>query len=99
MKRNLIARICVSVVMFFAAALFLGSMAVAENNAGQGTIDLNAATVKELSALQGIGKKRAEAIVAYRAENGKFESVDEIKKIDGIGKKTFSKIRDRVVVE
>jgi len=99
MKRNIITRICVLVVMLFAAALLLGNMAFAENNAGQGTIDLNVATVKELSALPGVGKKRAEAIVAYRAENGKFESVDEIKKIDGIGKKTFSKISDRVVVE
>ncbi len=99
MKRNVLARICVPVVMFFAAALFLGSMAFAENNPGQGTINLNVATVKELSALPGVGKKRAQAIVAYRAANGKFESVDEIRKIDGIGKKTFGKIRERVVVE
>ena len=66
MKRKVIARICVPVVMLFAAALFLGSMAFAEDNAGYVRIDLNAATVKELSALPGVGKKKAEAIVAYR---------------------------------
>ncbi len=99
MKRKIIARICVPVVMLFTAALFLGSMAFAEDNAGHVRIDLNAATVKELSALPGVGKKKAEAIVAYRAENGEFESVDEIRKVDGIGKKTFSKINARVVVE
>ena len=99
MKRNIAARICLPAVILFMAGLFLGSMAFAENNAGQATIDLNTATVKELAALPGIGKKRAQAIVDYRADNGKFESVDEIKKIDGIGKKTFSKISERVVVE
>ena len=99
MKRSIVARICVTVVMFFAAALFLGSMAFAGNDAGHGTIDLNVATVKELAALPGVGKKRAQDIVAYRAENGKFESIDEITKIDGIGKKTLNKIRDRVIVE
>ena len=99
MKRKLIVRVCMPVVMLFAVALFLNSVAFAENNAENVKIDLNAATVKELSALPGVGKKRAEAIVAYRAENGKFESVDEIRKIDGIGKKTFSKINARVVVE
>ncbi|GBE03431.1 comE operon protein 1 [bacterium BMS3Abin09] len=99
MKRNIFARICVSVVILFAAALFLGSMAFADNNAGQAVIDLNAATVKELAALPGVGKKRAQAIVTYRTENGKFESIDEIMKIDGIGKKTLTKIRERVIVE
>ena len=99
MKRSLVARACMPAVILFVLSLFLGSMAVAENNSGQGIIDLNAATVKELAALPGIGKKKAQSIVDYRAENGKFENVDEIRKIDGIGKKIFNKIRDRVVVE
>ena len=101
MKRNIVARICVSVVILFAAALFMGSMSFAENNAGQAgkAININVATVKELAALQGIGKKRAEAIVAYRTGNGKFNSVDDIKKVDGIGKKTFDKLRELLVVE
>jgi len=99
MKRNIAARICLPAVILFVAGLFMGGMAFAENNAGQAVIDLNTATVKELAALPGVGKKRAQAIVDYRAENGNFESVDEIKKIDGIGKKTFSKISDRVIIE
>ena len=99
MKKSLVSRICMPAVILFVLSLFLGSMAFAENNAGQATIDLNAATVKELSVLPGVGKKKAEAIVAYRVENGKFESVDEIKKVDGIGKKTFSKIKKQIVVE
>lgn len=99
MKRSLVARGCMAAVILFVVSLFLGSMAFAENNSGQGTIDLNTATVQELAALPGIGKKKAQSIIDYRAENGKFESVDEIRRIDGIGKKLFSKISDRIVVE
>ena len=98
MKRKLIARFCMPVVMLFVVSLLLGSTAFADN-AGQGMVDLNAATVKELSALPGIGKKRAAAIVAYRSENGMFANVDDIKKIEGIGKKTFNKLKERLVVE
>ena len=99
MKRSLVVRGCMAAVILFVVSLFLGSMAFAENNSGQGTIDLNTATVQELTALPGIGKKKAQSIIDYRAENGKFESVDEIRRIDGIGKKLFSKISDRIVVE
>lgn len=99
MKRSLVVRGCMAAVILFVVSLFLGSMAFAENNSGQGTIDLNTATVQELAALPGIGKKKAQSIIDYRAENGKFESVDEIRRIDGIGKKLFSKISDRIVVE
>ncbi len=99
MKKNLVARICMPVVILFVTSLFLSSMTFAESNTGQGRIDLNAATVKELSSLFGIGKKKAEAIIAYRVENGKFESADEIKKVDGIGKKTFSRIKEEIFVE
>ncbi len=101
MKRNITVGICKLAVMMFVVSLFLGTMAFAEKGAGQSgdAVNINAATVKELSALPGIGKKKAEAIIAYRTENGKFNTVDEIKKIEGIGKKTFNKIRKQVVVE
>lgn len=99
MKKNLAAGVCMCVVIFFAAGLFMGGAAFADDNMGQGAVELNTATVKELSTLPGIGKKRAQAIIAYRTENSRFKSVDELRKIEGIGKKTFDKIRESVVVE
>jgi len=56
------------------------------------TVDINRASVKELSSLKGIGKKRAEAIVEYREKNC-FQSVEELLKVKGIGKKTLEQTR------
>lgn len=50
-------------------------------------IDLNQADAKTLSkAVKGIGKKRAEAIVAYRQEKGPFKSIEELAQVRGLGK-------------
>jgi competence protein ComEA len=101
MKRNTAVGICKLVVIMSVVSLFLGAIAFAEQGAGLSgeAVNINIATVKELAALPGIGKMKAEAIVAYRQENGRFNTVDDIKKIEGIGKKTFNKIREQVVVE
>ena len=65
----------------------------------QGPLDLNRATTKELEALPGIGDQLARSIIASRnARGGRFNSVDELLKIDGIGEKTLEKIRPYVYV-
>ena len=60
-----------------------------------GAIDINSASVKELSALKGIGSKKAESIVAYRKAHC-FKNVDEITKVKGIGKKFLQKNRENL---
>ncbi len=52
--------------------------------AAQDRIDLNTAPAAELQCLPGIGEKRAQAIVAFRAENGPFQSAEELQKVKGI---------------
>jgi len=59
--------------------------------------DADALTLQK--ALAGIGKAKAEAIVAYREANGPFESVDELLEIKGIGKALLERNRDKLVVE
>lgn len=65
-----------------------------------GPIDLNLADAGTLQReLNGIGKTKAEAIVAYREANGPFMSVDELLEIKGIGKSLLERNRDKLKVE
>lgn len=66
--------------------------------AGDGKVDLNASTSKELQQLPGIGKGLAKRIVEYRTTNGPFKNVEELIKVRGIGKKTFAKMKDRLAI-
>lgn len=60
--------------------------------------NINTASAKQLAELPGIGDVVAGRIVAYRAENGSFKSIDEITKVKGIGEKTFLKFKDYITV-
>lgn len=62
-------------------------------------INLNTATVAELSTLKGIGKKTAAAIIALRAQKTAFKSVDELTEVKGIGKAKLAKIRARLSIK
>ncbi len=64
-----------------------------------GKININTASAEELEELNGIGKVLAERIVSFRETNGPFKSIEEIKKVSGIGEKKFEAIRDLIVVE
>lgn len=65
----------------------------------KGKININKATVDELMTIPGIGQVKAQSIVDYRNENGKFNSVDELTNITGIGVKTLEKLRDKVDIK
>ncbi len=59
-------------------------------------VDINSAGVSELDTLPGIGPSKAQAIVAYRGENGPFGSVAELDNVPGIGSATLEGLRDHV---
>lgn len=63
-----------------------------------GPVNLNTATREELMTLSGIGEVKADAILAYRAENGAFQSVEQLLEVSGIGEKTLEKLRAQVCV-
>lgn len=68
-------------------------------NANQSAIvHLNRATLEELQTLNGIGKKKAEAILQYRTEHGSFHSIEELQQVKGIGPKAFEKLKDQVAL-
>lgn len=60
-------------------------------------LNINTATASEIQkALLGIGAKKAEAIVEYREKHGKFTAVEQLLEVQGIGKATLEKNRERI---
>ena len=62
-------------------------------------ININTATQTQLENLPGIGPSIAYKIVEYREKNGKFEEVEELKKVSGIGENKYKKIEDFVEIK
>ena len=61
-------------------------------------VNINTADAWLLAALPGIGETRAQAIIAYRQQNGSFRDINELLNIEGIGSVTLDNIRDLVTV-
>lgn len=61
-------------------------------------IRINSASVIELQQLNGIGEKKAQLIIEYRSQHGKFKNIDELQNIKGIGPKLVEKNRTRLTL-
>lgn len=61
-----------------------------------GKININEASKDELKTIPGIGDVTAQKIIDYRENNRGFNSIEDIKKIDRIGEKTFEKLKDKI---
>ena len=81
--RHLIAIVCFSFMSLVWAA----------------TVNINTADVDTLSALNGIGPAKAQAIIEYREKNGNFASVDELAAVNGIGEKTLEKLKAELTIK
>lgn len=69
-----------------------------EEREKSGKINLNTSTKEELMTLPGIGESKADSIIKYREEQGKFQSIEDIKQIEGIKDGVFQKIKDLITV-
>ncbi len=74
--------VCLTILLL----LFFATAAFAE-------VNINKANAKELEALPGIGKEKAEAIIDYRSKNGAFNTIEELTGVKGIGPKILKKIK------
>ena len=61
-------------------------------------LDLNTADLGELQTLKGVGPVTAQRILDYRTQIGRFDNVDQLLEVKGIGSKTLAKFRDQVCV-
>ena len=63
-------------------------------------VNINVATASEISeCLDGIGRKKAENIVAHREQQGQFEKPEQLANVPGIGEKTVERNRSKIVIE
>ena len=68
------------------------------NNAKTSKVNINSATQTELETLPGIGPSTALKIINYRKEKGKFNKIEDIKNVNGIGESKFNKIKEFIKI-
>ena len=61
-----------------------------------GTVYINRASAAQFDSLDGIGPVIAKRIIAYRNSSGPFVDIADLQKVDGIGGKTFERIKSRL---
>lgn len=61
-------------------------------------ININSADIQELDTLPGVGEATANKIINYRDEKGKFNSIEDIKNVNGIGDKKYEDIKDKISI-
>ena len=80
-----------SLFVLLALGVALGAQAEEER------VDVNTADAETIArVLVGVGQSKAEAIVAYREENGRFEEIEDLTKVRGIGEATVTRNEDRI---
>lgn len=68
------------------------------NSSKDEIININSASLSDLQKINGIGEVKAQSIIDYREKSGGFKSIEDIKNVDGIGDKTFEKIKDKISI-
>ena len=76
-----------------------GASGVVNDTTNQTVVNINKADETELQSLNGIGESLATSIVQYRKENGKFETIEDLKNVPGIGESKFSNIKEKIKVK
>lgn len=66
--------------------------------ATEALIDINQASASELERLPGVGARTAERIIEYREKNGGFKKIEELMNVQGIGEKSFLRLKPLISV-
>ena len=90
-------------MLFLCLGLVIGPLSLQAEESSTQTVsvekvNLNTATAEQLEALPGIGPVAAKNILEYRKKVGKFNRIEEIINVKGIGEKKFLKIKDRLTL-
>jgi competence protein ComEA len=98
--RNLFVSFIATLVLCWGSVLSADDSGQTELLMDELTVNINQATAETLAdVLVGVGISKAQAIVAYREENGKFYSAEELTAVRGIGEATIAKNNTKIVVK
>lgn len=64
----------------------------------EGKVSLNQGTKSELESLPGVGEATAEKIIEYRKTKGRFEQIEEVMEVKGIGQSKFDKMKEKITL-
>ena len=76
----------------------IGSVAMAEEAAPAGVVNINTADAAQLSLLPRVGEKAAQRIIEYRTEHGPFKKAADLMQVKGVGAKTFELMSPYIAV-
>ncbi len=94
LRRSLAAGLALALAAFVLTAPALA----AGKSAPAGKVNINTASVEQLTTLPGVGPKLAARIVEYRQKAGGFRSTQDLMNVRGIGEKNFAKIESSLAV-
>ena len=69
-----------------------------QNTSKSSSVNINSASLDELTTLTGIGEAKAKLIIEYRNKNGNFKSIEDIMNVKGIGQSLFDKIKNNIKI-
>ena len=69
-----------------------------QTQTAQQVVNLNKASLEELQIVRGIGPAIADRIMQYRQEHGRFEKLEDITQVKGIGEAKFQKIKTQITI-
>jgi competence protein ComEA len=94
-------KVKIACILALCLGLAIGPVTAQSKKSGPAStekINLNSATTEQLQSLPGVGPATAKAIIEYRTKVGKFNRIEEIINVKGIGEKKFQRIKDRIVI-
>lgn len=69
-----------------------------QNTSKSSSVNINSASLDELTTLTGIGEAKAKLIIEYRNKNGNFKNIEDIMNVKGIGQSLFDKIKNNIKI-
>ena len=80
-------------------SLLLGLSLLVSTAAFAEKVNINTASAEQIAAaMTGVGESKAQAIVEYREQHGKFKSIQDLEYVDGIGEKTVEKNKHKLAM-